>query len=367
MDASPEQASDYRLAALRSFNILDTPREQDFDEIVALAARLCDVPVALVSLVDADRQWFKAEVGLACSETPIEQSICAHVIRENSFVEIPDTHADERTRDNPLCQGEDGLRFYAGALLRTAAGVPLGTLCVLDRRPRTLEPHQREALEVLARQVMTQIDLRQAIATEQVIRNEIDHRIKNSLSTVAAFVRLERRTAADKAALQLLDRVAQQIDTVSLLHRHLSDGGRQRLDLATYLGEVVALIDQSQPPAIHVSGEFAPFDVEAREAANLGTVVNELAANAVKHSVGEAGGEIRFRGEALTGGRYRLTSEATGARTGDETETEAAPGSRTGLGLRLIAHSVQQLGGTMTRGTENGRYRTEIVVTPSPA
>ena len=287
MDTPFEPLSEVRLAALRSYDILDTPREQDFDDLASLAARLCDVPVALVSLVDADRQWFKAEVGLGCSETPMQSSICAHVIRENAFVEIPDTLADERTRDNPLCQGEDGLRFYAGALLRTAAGIPLGTLCVLDRKPRTLEPHQREALEVLARQVMTQLDLRQAIAAEQAIRNEIDHRIKNSLSTVAAFVRLERRTAADQAALQLLDRVAQQIDTVSLLHRHLSDGGRQRIDLATYLGEVVALIDQSQPPAIRVSGEFGPFDVEAREAANLGTVVNELAANAVKHSVGE--------------------------------------------------------------------------------
>ncbi|WP_344695923.1 sensor histidine kinase [Sphingomonas rosea] len=358
---SSDDLLDPRLGVLRSYNILDTPRERDFDDIVTLAARLCDVPVSLVSLVDADRQWFKAEVGLGCSETPLESSICAHVIRENDFVEIPDTHADERTRDNPLCAGEDGMRFYAGALLRTAAGVPLGTLCVLDRKPRTLTPLQRDALEVLARQVMTQIELRQVIASEAVLRNEMDHRIKNSLSTVAAFVRLERRSEEDPHAGQVLDRVAQQIDTVSLLHRHLSDGSQRRVDLAAYLGEVVKLIDQSQPPAVSVTGQFDPLDVEAREAANLGTIVNELAANAVKHSVGDGKGAIIFRGEALEGGRYRLTCQDTGSRP-----ATTEPRSRTGIGLRLIAHSAQQLSGTVTSGHDGEGYRTEIIVTPRP-
>ena len=111
-----------RLKALRDLDVLDTPPEQAFDDLVGLAAQICQAPLAMVSLVDAERQWFKAETGLGVRETPIETSICAHVILEEDFVEIHDTLEDTRMQDNPLCCGDPGLRFYAGALLRTEDG-----------------------------------------------------------------------------------------------------------------------------------------------------------------------------------------------------------------------------------------------------
>jgi PAS domain S-box-containing protein len=151
-----------RLDALREYAILDTPPEQAFDDIVQLAAEICDAPIALVSLVEADRQWFKAVVGLDLRQTPIEQSVCARILDETGVVVVPDTRADPRLLDNSLVTGTPGLRFYAGAVLATENDVPLGTLCVLDYRPRAegLSDRQRAALAKLGRQVMAQMELR---------------------------------------------------------------------------------------------------------------------------------------------------------------------------------------------------------------
>ena len=114
-DIHPRQSE--RLQALYSYEILDTDREKEFDEVVALAANLCGTSVSVINLIDAERQWFKAEVGIGARETPLETSLCSHVILQDDFVEIADTLRDPRMQDNPLCNGDPGLRFYAGALL----------------------------------------------------------------------------------------------------------------------------------------------------------------------------------------------------------------------------------------------------------
>ena len=133
MKAAPHPQQALRLETLRKYEILDTPRETDFDEIVELASKICNVPISVVNLIDEDRQWFKAEVGIGARETPLVTSICSHVVLSSDFVEINDTHKDPRTADNELCMPADGLRFYAGALLKAKNGMPIGTLCVLDK------------------------------------------------------------------------------------------------------------------------------------------------------------------------------------------------------------------------------------------
>jgi PAS domain S-box-containing protein len=153
-----------RLAALARYDVLDTPREPSFDELAALAARLCDVPIAVVNLIAEGRQFFKAEVGLGVRETPLETSFCAHAILEQDFLLVPDATLDPRFDRNPLVTGPPHLRFYAGALLKSADGLPIGTLCVLDHRARELSELQQESLRVLARQVMAQLELRRAVA-----------------------------------------------------------------------------------------------------------------------------------------------------------------------------------------------------------
>ena len=154
-----------RLASLDSLHILDTPAEQGFDDIVNLAAYVCDTPVALVSFVAGNRQWFKAKVGFEPCETDIQSSVCAHALVEPDLLVIEDLSLDPRTRANPLVIADPRIRFYAGAPLRTADGEVLGSLCVIDgtARPGGLTAAQAEGLRNLARQVMSQLDLRRAL------------------------------------------------------------------------------------------------------------------------------------------------------------------------------------------------------------
>ncbi|HEY0104167.1 MAG TPA: PAS domain-containing protein [Brevundimonas sp.] len=164
MTATPWNETD-RLAALRSYDILDSEREPAFDDVTALVARICDAPIAVINLIDADRQWFKSEVGLGVRETPLETSFCRHALLERDRLVVADAASDPRFEGNPLVTAADGLRFYAGVLLKSPEGLPLGTLCVLDTRPRPegLSAVQAETLEVLSRQVMSLLELRRAL------------------------------------------------------------------------------------------------------------------------------------------------------------------------------------------------------------
>ncbi|MBU0944598.1 MAG: sensor domain-containing diguanylate cyclase [Proteobacteria bacterium] len=158
----PENEAE-RLEALRSYNILDTLPELSFDDITRLASHISGTPVALISLVDSERQWFKSSIGLEVQETPRDISFCSHAILEKDMLVVPDTLKDHRFSDNPLVTGDLKIRFYVGSPLVTGNGEALGTLCVIDQKPRTLSEVQLESLRALARQVMDQLELRKYI------------------------------------------------------------------------------------------------------------------------------------------------------------------------------------------------------------
>lgn len=354
MKAAPHPDEAARLVALRRYDILDTPRENDFDDLVALAARICGTPVSVINLIDADRQWFKAEVGLGVRETPLETSLCAHVILERDFVEIPDTLADPRMCDNPLCLTDPGLRFYAGALLRAPDGMPIGTLCVLDYTPRRLDELQRETLRVLAAQVMARLDLHAALMRETMLRKEIDHRVKNSLQMVGAFAQMQRRQLAGDADAALRS-VEQQVGTVALLHDLLSHAdGDQRIDLGVYLDRLTEALARMLPPTICIAGRFDPLDLGPAMVAALGSVVNELVTNALKHSFGiDGSGTITLAGER-DGGVYRVSC----ADDGKGVAATNLPSS--GLGLRIMTAAVRQVAGTLESSLADGGYRSVV-------
>jgi PAS domain S-box-containing protein len=172
----PSSRETQRTTALASYGVMDTPREPAFDEIAHLVASICEAPIAVVNFIDSERQFFKAEVGLGVDATPLANSFCARTLLEDDFLLVPDATQDHRFADNPLVTGGPHIRFYAGALLKTDDGLPIGTLCVLDYRPRTLTEVQQRTIRVLARQVMAQLEQRrllQATAVSEARRRTV--------------------------------------------------------------------------------------------------------------------------------------------------------------------------------------------------
>jgi len=149
-----------RLKVLWQYDVLDTVPEEVFDDLTELAARICEAPIALISLVDEQRQWFKSKVGTTVNETSRDISFCAYAITQNDLFIVPDATRDERFANNPLVTSDPKIRFYAGAPLITPDGHALGTLCVIDKVPRELRLEQKQALRILARHVVSQLELR---------------------------------------------------------------------------------------------------------------------------------------------------------------------------------------------------------------
>lgn len=274
-----------RLAALKSYAVLDTPHDNDFDDIVKLAGMICETPIALISLVDEDRQWFKAEVGTGLSEMPIANSICAHAILHDNLTEIEDTATDERTIDNPVCCGTLGARFYAGVPLVTNDGLPLGTLCVLDTKPRRLNDLQRTALQTLAKQIMHRLTLDRMVNNQRMMQKEMDHRIKNSLQTISAMVRLQSIRSGSKELRDQLETISSRIDAVALLHEALYRSSEdESLELSGFMRRITDLLQSSLPENIKLELDCDPEDVDGKTASAISIIFNEFVINSAKHA-----------------------------------------------------------------------------------
>jgi GAF domain-containing protein len=199
MSAPTPQNESKRLKILWQYEVLDTVPEEVFDDLTELAARICEAPIALISLVDEKRQWFKAKVGVTISETSRELSFCAYAITQSDLFIVPDATQDKRFANNPLVTSDPKIRFYAGAPLITPDGHALGTLCVIDKVPRELRPEQKQALRILARHVVTQLELRRRSCELVDVRGE-NLRFKGELEKARAELAAASRQLARRKA-----------------------------------------------------------------------------------------------------------------------------------------------------------------------
>ncbi|MDB5971979.1 MAG: putative two component system sensor protein [Hydrocarboniphaga sp.] len=354
-----------RLDALHSYAILDTAAEATFDDIVKIAAQICGTSMALVSLVDTERQWFKARVGIGARETPVEQAICAHAILQPDVFVVVDTHLDSRFAANPMVTGEPKLRFYAGAPLRTSDGYPLGTVCVLDREPRQLNASQLEALQVLARQTMALLELRRSLSTAEAMQKHLrslmaiaGHDLRQLLQSITMSLEIARLKSGDPLVVR---QATAGIAAVLKLGQDLDDLAMASSAVATVVApkrtevpvaELFAALEQSWRPQADRKGLRLRFAASrGRIVSNprlLKSILGNLVGNAIKYT---------SSGGVLVGCRHlkndlRITVVDTGMGIAPERQIEMFDAFHKadlnsdglGLGLAIVRSAVDLLG-----------------------
>jgi len=237
ISAPPPLNEGARLQDLHDSGLLDSPQEAEFDEIVKFASILCNMPISLISLVDSNRQWFKAKVGLNESETHRDFSFCAHAILQEELFEVPDTWEDVRFSDNPLVLSDPEIRFYAGMPLVTSSGSRLGTLCVIDREPGRLNEKQRFGLQVLANNVIKIAELRvknkelfYATENQKRIISILAHDVRNPLASIKNIIEYKQTDILDaREAAEMMEMVSVQLNNTINMVENVVNWGQLQL------------------------------------------------------------------------------------------------------------------------------------------
>ena len=354
-----QSQEDQRLAAVRRYDILDSPPDGAFDRITALAARRLNVPISIISIVDEDRIWFKSHHGIPVEQIDREPGLCASAIMDDAPYLVEDARKDPRSLANPLVAGEFGLRFYAAVPLSTSDGHNLGTLCVIDKEPRSIEDHQIEDLKDLASIVMDQLELRlsslKAIERANLLAKEIDHRVKNNLQFVSGLLNMQSRSADIGDGAAHLQSAANRVASVAQVHRHFyADTGKEVscTDFLRSLCEDLGSILERELAVVGDEGKVPTSSIQA-----IGLITNELVTNAAKHGRGKIGVSFRISHNA---NRLMVCDEGQGLPDGFDPH-----GANAGLGMRVITALASQLHGTLSAGPrEDGEGACFVVEFP---
>ncbi|MGQ2905945.1 MAG: sensor histidine kinase [Neoaquamicrobium sediminum] len=349
------------MSAVRRYDILETPPDGAFDRVTAIAARRFDAPIAIISIVDHDRIWFKSHHGLSVEQIDRDPGLCASAILSPDPYILPDASIDPRSLTNPLVAGDFGLRFYAGVPLTTSDGFNLGTLCVIDKKPRTIDDDQIEDLKDLASVVMDQMELRlsarNALARAEILGREIDHRVMNSLQFVSSMLTLQSRgdhlPADTREQLKI---AANRVSAVARVHRHFqSDEAAESTSCISFLRRMCADLSDIVAKPVVVSGHEG--DVPTNRIQPIGLIVNELVTNAAKHGDGQIDVSFRILSETH---EISVCDEGSGLPSGYN------PTSGGGLGTKVVAALTSQLGGRVEAGrSPSGRGSCFTVTFPA--
>lgn len=397
----PDNESE-RLAALRSYDILDTDPERAFDDLTEVAAQLCGTPISLVSLVDAERQWFKSRVGLEASETPRRVAFCSHAILEpDQVLIVPDACLDERFADNPITTGDPLVRFYAGAPLVDAGGLPLGTLCVIDHRPRELSEDILSTLQVLARQVVSQLELRRRALDLRALTEQLDaankhlhefasvaaHDLREPLRKVGAFGHLLRVDLGADLPERAAECLAYIEDAIGRMERLTSD----LLDLARSGGGEITwrkvdllecAIQARNALAVCMEESEATVSIESLpEASGDAVLLTQLFQNLISNALKFVEGRkpvVQVRGHSTPDGIEIVVHDNGIGMEAEHAEQIFGPLSRlhgrnrfegSGIGLAIVSNVVERHGGRVwvesTPG-EGSRFHVAIPHAPEP-
>jgi signal transduction histidine kinase len=374
-----------RLAALRNYRILDTPPEASFDSLVRLASSICETPVALITLVDEARQWFKARVGLKLQETERESSFCAYATNGRPLT-VTDTLNDERFRRNPLVIGPPNIRFYAGIPLVTPEGLSLGAMCVIDSKPRAgLTDHQRQSLELLSRETMLQLELRRAAfelaAAKASIESQnsdleafgaaVAHDLRAPVRVIDGFSELlVDQCKNDGTALQYVNRIRTEcattrdiIDALLRLSRaSLTQLSIERVDLSRIAREAADELHALEPQRTVQLVIQSGISVNA-DAGMMRLVLFNLLNNAWKATRSIAAARVEF-GASISAGRpeYFVRDNGCGF-AGDEAPLpprafNKKSESGVGLGLTIVDRIVRRHGGALRAESVKGKGAT---------
>jgi two-component sensor histidine kinase len=347
-----------RLAAVRRYDILDTPPDGSFDRVTAIAARRFGVPISIISIVDRDRIWFKSHHGTHVGEVGREPGLCASAIISGNTYIVEDARRDPRTLANSLVAGGPGFGAYAAAPLTTADGYNLGTLCVIDVRPRAFTCEQIEELSDLASVVMDQMELRlsarTALEKAGLMAREIDHRVMNSLQFVSGLLAMQSRLADGDAATQLVN-AANRVRAVAQVHRNFYSEPADKISCLGFLTRLCAELSTVLAEEIAVSGD--KVSVPTTWIQPIGLIVNELLTNGAKHGGGGLSVDFRAREDGHT---LVVCDQGRGFPTDYNAE------SSDGLGMKILKTLVQQLRGELRMASNpSGRGACVTVTWPS--
>lgn len=303
------ETEEERLESLRDYNILDTSRDESFDNLTRLVANHFEVPIVLLSLMDDDRQWFKSAVGFDQQQTDRECAFCNYTIAEEGLFVVQDATQDERFVDNALVTGEPYIRFYAGYPLFGKDDLPIGTLCLIDKEVRSLGEPQRQDLKDYASQAetllelhlknrklhnknqeltQTQEELEKALDQKDSLLDEVHHRVKNNLQSIMSFLRLQSRSVEGGEAREALSESRRRIQSVTLIHERLHEcQERTSIDFSSYCRDLLSCLFSSHEDPykrIECESRIEIDEVDIRFALPLGLIITESVMNALDHA-----------------------------------------------------------------------------------